>query len=92
MSCSGWEQTHTTITQMTTLMVVKWLEVHSVESVTSVARKGTEPTNVLKRELEEARTTEAAEEAEAIPEVEVAVVAPSLSSMEPATIVGSGAI
>ena len=92
MSCSEWEQTHTTITQMMILMVVKWLEVHSVENVISVARKGTEPTSVLRRELEETRTTEAVEEAEAFPEVEVAVVAPSLSLMEPATIVGSGAI
>ena len=91
MSCTEWVQTHTTIIQTVIQMVVKWLEVHLMENVTSVARKDTEPTNVLRKDLEETKT-EMVTEAVTTPEVEVTIEeTPSSSTMELVTIVVNGA-
>ena len=91
MSCTEWVQTHTTTIQTVIQMVVKWLEVHLMENATSVARKDTEPTNVLRKDLEETKI-EMVTEAVTTPEVEVTIEeAPSSSTMELVTIVENGA-
>ena len=91
MSCTEWVQTHTNMIQTMIQMVVKWLEVHSMENVTYVARKDTEPTNVLRRNLEGDKA-EKASMAEVTPKVEVVMAIPRQSLMELATTVESGAI